>query len=198
MRATGQQRGASLLEVLVALFVVSLGLLGIASLFARGQLMADESLQRFQALSIAHEMVERLSSNRQQAADLSGSDYVTATPASTTLGSTAPSGFVNCATSTCTSAQVAIYDLTNFHNALTGAQKQSGGNSVNSLSVPRGCVEFLGTAGSNNDPPRFRISVTWQGRQAAATLPNTVSTCASSIYNNEALRRIVSLEVQVL
>lgn len=198
MSCMTKQRGASLLEVLVALLVVSLGLLGIASLFARSQLMADESHQRFLALSIAHEMVERLSANREQAVDLSGSDYVTATPASTTLGSTAPSGFVNCASSTCNSAQVAIFDLTNFHNALVGAQKQSGGSSVNTLSVPRGCVEFLGTAGSNDNPPRFRISVTWQGRQAGVALPNTVSTCASSIYNDETLRRIVSLEVQVL
>jgi hypothetical protein len=95
---------------------------------------------------------------------------------------------------------MAAMDLTAFHDGIVGAQKTQAGTKISPLTGARGCVEFLGTAGDVSDPPRYRISVAWQGRQASALTANA-STCASEHYpdaEKQKLRRVISLEVQVL
>ena len=59
-----QQRGVSLLEVLVSLLILVLGLLGMIGLQARAQVGTFESYQRGQALIIAQDMADRLMINR--------------------------------------------------------------------------------------------------------------------------------------
>lgn len=57
------QSGLSLIEVLVALVLLSIGLLGLAGLQASGMRVGQSSMQRSQAAQLAHDMVERMRAN---------------------------------------------------------------------------------------------------------------------------------------
>lgn len=183
-----RQSGVLMIEVLITILVTTLGLLGIAALFARSQQMGDEAYQRYQALDIAHQLAEVLSVNRPESLLNAASNYVVITAASLP-GDPAFS---------VPDASVASLDLLGFHNALIGAQKTQGGLNVAALVAARGCVDFLGTVGSPTDPPRYRVSVAWQGREGSAATVAGVSACGTGLYSAENLRRVVSLEVQVL
>lgn len=80
---TKQCCGASLLEVLIALVVVSIGLLGMASLQLSAMKDNQVALEHTQASSLAYEALDLMRASRQQA--LSGSYDLP-------LGISAPSG----------------------------------------------------------------------------------------------------------
>ena len=63
-RFSRRQRGISLIEVLITLFVLLVGLLGVAALSLASQRASMESLQRHQALMLLNDMVSRINANR--------------------------------------------------------------------------------------------------------------------------------------
>lgn len=77
----GRHAGISLLEVLVAILVLSLGLLGLGSLQATGLRMNHSAYLRSLAAQSAQDMADRLRANRQAA--LAGSYNIT-------IGASAP------------------------------------------------------------------------------------------------------------
>ena len=182
-RKMGRESGMLMIEVLVTILIVSIGLLGIGATFVRSQLVSDEAYQRSQATAIAHALSEQLSTNRTEAAKVENSAYVTGITGSLVAGDSGFSRASACAT--CTSVQMAANDLTTFHDAIVGAQKMQGATKVSALIGARGCVEFLGTpfgaAVDVTNPPRYRISVVWQGRQASAE-SSSASLCGNGLY----------------
>ena len=58
-----RQAGLSLVEVLVAVVLLSIGLLGLAGLQASGMRVGQSSIHRSQAAQLAHDMIERLRAN---------------------------------------------------------------------------------------------------------------------------------------
>lgn len=63
-RAAGRQSGFTLVEVLVALIVLAIGLLGLAQLQARGLKFNQDAYVRSQATTLAYEIIDRMRSNR--------------------------------------------------------------------------------------------------------------------------------------
>jgi type IV pilus assembly protein PilV len=63
----GPQRGVTLLEVLVTLLVTSIGLLGLAGLQLTSMQGTNSAAQRFEASTLAYDILERMRSNRPQA-----------------------------------------------------------------------------------------------------------------------------------
>ena len=61
---TDRQGGVGLIEVLISLLILSIGLLGMAALQARGLTMTTEALQRTQATILANDIIERARANR--------------------------------------------------------------------------------------------------------------------------------------
>ena len=96
-----RQRGVTMLEVLIAIFILTLGLLGAAGIQSQMQIAEVEAYQRAQAIVILRDMVDRVNANRKNAAS-----YVTSTP----LGSSAQ----DCSAVTA----VAAKDLCEWNNAL--------------------------------------------------------------------------------
>jgi type IV pilus assembly protein PilV len=64
-----RQRGVSLVEVLVASVVLSIGLLGLAGLQAGGLKVGQSSIYRSQAAQLAYDLIERMRVNAGHAAD---------------------------------------------------------------------------------------------------------------------------------
>jgi type IV pilus assembly protein PilV len=107
----GTQRveaGFTLVEVLVALVILAVGMLGIASLLLNSLQGSRTALVRTQAVSLAADVVERIRANRS-----AGTVYdttVTATPALVATCETAGQ--------TCTPADMARNDLKRWQTAI--------------------------------------------------------------------------------
>ncbi|NQD91987.1 type IV pilus modification protein PilV [Pseudomonas sp. CrR25] len=77
LRAIAQERGFSLIEVLIALLVLAIGLLGMASLMLTSMKSNQSAYQRSQANWLAYDIAERMRLNRDLATS-SGSYVITA------------------------------------------------------------------------------------------------------------------------
>jgi len=65
--ALSLERGVGLIEVLVAIIVLSIGLLGLAGLQASGMRVGQSSIHRSQAAQLAYDMVDRIRVNAPHA-----------------------------------------------------------------------------------------------------------------------------------
>ncbi len=166
-----RQRGVSLLEVLITLLVLSVGMLGMAALQARGQQAEMESYQRSQALILLEDMANRMNSNRKFR-----DCYNLATYVGTSSTYTASA----CDTRSDT-------DIAAWQTLLQGAAEQLDGADVGAMLGARGCIVRL----ANN---LFEITVAWQG--LTATLAPPTNTCAQNLYGDETLRRVVTRTVR--
>ena len=196
-------RGFTLIEVLVTLVILTFGLLGIAGLMAKGQRASFEAFQRQQAISIATDMAERLRANRHQTAA-----YVAAAPLTTPLGQGSQykdllaASITDCGTYTCTTAQLAAYDIALWDGILVGYSEAqvTGGAKVGGIVNARGCIDVkASTPGAcPGQPPTstLRVSVAWQGNED--TTAPTTSTCGQGTYPSETKRRVAVLDLMVL
>jgi type IV pilus assembly protein PilV len=105
--------GFSLLEVLIALLILAVGLLGMASLMLHSMKSNQSSYQRTQASLLAYDMAERLRLN--PAIATAGNNYVIASTAN-------PGSAVTCPSGTCTAAQSSAVDVYEWSKAINDQQ----------------------------------------------------------------------------
>lgn len=110
------ERGISLLESLVSLFILALGVLGLLSVQLRTMTETQSSSNRIVAARLADDLFERMKTNP------SG---WTAVGQYAVAWGTAPTAAINCATAACNSAQKAAWDLVQW-KALVAATIPSG------------------------------------------------------------------------
>lgn len=149
-----KQQGLNLLEVLVATFLISLGLLGMAGLQVKSFRATHNSYQMQQATQLAHELLERMRSNR--AAVLAGGYTVNAvagTYCATPLA-------VSCQNNTCSSTQMAVDDL---HRVMCG---YGTGNGVNGALL-NGQLAVACPDPSGECEKGIRLSLQWNERNGA-------------------------------
>jgi type IV pilus assembly protein PilV len=168
-------RGATMIEVLVAIVIVIIGLLGIAGLQAKAGQVEVESYQRAQAVEILQDMVDRISANRKNSMSY----------ADGTVWGTGQNEIV------CVGKTGADLDLCEWNNSLLGASESVSGLSVGAMIGARGCIDNV-----NPVMPRvFQVSVVWQGT-VATKAPGTA--CGQGLYGgNDALRRAVVATVVI-
>ena len=144
-------QGFSLIEVLVAVIVVSVGLLGVAKLHAISKRTNLEAVQLTHAAVLAQDLLERMRSN-----PLSLAVYTSDGAGRTITGAPAAPG-TNCGAVVCTDVQVAAYDLAVWWQTVSGAAEQSGGNSVGGLVAPTACI-----TGASGGSGRYRVALAWR------------------------------------
>jgi type IV pilus assembly protein PilV len=156
-------RGVTMIEVLIAIFVLTVGMLGAASLQFRMQTAEREAYQRTQAIVLLQDMVARINANRKNAAD-----YATAAPLGTG------------ATPDCSApATLAEQDQCAWHTALLGASEKSGAAQLGAMTGARGCVEVpVATM-----PRRVVVSVAWQGM--SPTIVPGATGCGQGDYGSD-------------
>jgi type IV pilus assembly protein PilV len=182
-RVAGKQAGFLMIEVLITMFILLIGLLGVVGLQARAQQAENESYQRSQALVLLRDMADRMNANRNNVAS-----YVTGSPLGTgaTLDCTAPSATVD-------------VDKCAWNLALLGAAETSGGacdsatpqNCVGAMINARGCISQLDATNKI-----YLIQVVWQGLSPTDAPPSSVD-CGKDDYGAEELRRAVTTVVQI-
>jgi len=119
-RRPGHQLGFSLLEVLIALLVLSIGLLGIAGLQSVSLRFNHQSYERSQATVLISEMFEKIIANPQAARNGTFDNVPAGTLSS---GYTA---FGSCPTA-CNVTELAIYDINQWKLSLEDPKKLAQG-----------------------------------------------------------------------
>jgi len=162
IRGAGQ-RGVTMIEVLIAIFILTVGMLGAASLQYQMQTAEREAYQRTQAIVLLQDMVARINANRKSAAD-----YATAAPLGegSTMDCTAP-------------ATLVARDQCAWNAALQGASEKSGATQLGAMTGARGCVESV----SATMPRQILVSVTWQG--LAPTVAPGATSCGQGQYGSD-------------
>ena len=161
------QTGLGLVEVMVALFVLAVGLLGMAALQIKAQQAEMESYQRIQALILLEDISNRVSANKVFRAEYDLDSYLG-------VGATVSLSGKN--------ASVAG-DLAAWDSLLKGAAEVLDGNQIGAMVGARGCIEV------SDDANEIIVSVAWQG--FVETLA-PADLCAQNLYGNDGLRRVVS------
>ncbi len=138
--------GFSLLEVLIALLVLSIGLLGLAALQTVGLKFNTQSYQRTQAVLNAYDIIDRIRANpggmtsgRYDAVDLNA--------AAPTLP--------DCQTTTCNATTMADYDIAQWKASVAGLLSQGKGAVCRGTLNPAldTCTAAAGT--------RFQVGIEW-------------------------------------
>ncbi len=111
-----KKTGFTLIEVLIAMLIMSLGLLGLAALQAIGLRNNQSAYHRSQATQLAYDMADRIRANVAEANNGAASTYITQDPASATEQA-------NCATVSgmCTPVNIAENDLYLWNAAISNS-----------------------------------------------------------------------------
>ncbi len=180
------QSGFSLIEVLVALSITLIGVLGLSGLIVRSNQAEMESFQRVQALILLQDMVDRLNANRQVAACFSNG--ATGNVLGTATSGVSPS--LSCTLGTAQQNAQVTADLVAWNKLLLGSAEVAGTAKIGAMIGARGCI--VQTDATNNI---YVISVAWQGLAPTSAPGNT---CGQNQYgNNDQLRRVVTATVRI-
>lgn len=144
-------QGMTFIEVLVALFLLIVGVLGAMAMQATVKKSSFDAMQRSLASALAQDMIERMRSNDPNSL---------ATYARTDYGDTldaVPANRCNTLAAPCNAAQLATNDMYEWELALIGADVVQGTKNRGGLIGARGCVSHANNA--------IQVVVSWQGRQ---------------------------------
>ena len=153
----GKQSGITMIEVLVAVLILAIGLLGVAGLQSISLKNTADVFFEQQAMSSAQDLTNRIMANQDAA---SSGDYADAPPTA------APS--TDCSSTACSSAEMAAWDLWQWNDALT--------NGFGSPPSAAASVTW------DSAKEAYEIAITWDANGAGSSY--TAPTCSST--NNAA------------
>ena len=181
-------RGFSLIELLVAVVIFSVGMLAVAGLQTVSKRANFEGLQRATATQIANGLLEDMRTNGDAlatyvaAADLGGSVLGTE-PAPTCKGA-----------SVCNSVQKAAHDLWFWESVLDGDQVVNVNGSVGGIVSPTICIN--GPAGASAGV--YTVTIAWYGTVAMTDSGASLCGAASGKYDsNDQNRRLVQIPTYI-
>lgn len=148
-RSPQQARGVSLVEALVALVVLSVGMLGIAGLYVESVRNGRTALLRTQAVSLVADMGDRIRANANGADAYDSAAYGGAA-AEHDCSPTPDSAGGNCSV-----AELAEDDIARWQAAIAATLPAFEDRAAN------GVIEYVPRANAR-EPDRYRVTVNWQ------------------------------------
>ena len=165
-KACTSQQGYTLIEVLVALLIVSIGLLGMAALQVTALKQNQNAYERSQAFLAAYDIVDRMRAN---GTGFDAGDYF----GNTDSFDDSDGADTSCEGSVCSASQMASYDLNNWKMTIQN-ELPAGGGCVNRIaeSRPAFTVDELSDlstecSGSNNTDLPVTIYLWWNNSRYA-------------------------------
>lgn len=143
-----RQRGVSIVEALVALVVLSIGLLGIAGLFVESLRSSRTALLRTQAVNLASDIADRIRANASARDAYDTATYGGAPAAQNCAPAAGEAG------SNCTIEELAEDDLASWQDAVAFA--------LPALAEPANAAVVEVERGAAGRPDRYLITVAWQ------------------------------------
>ncbi|MCL1056979.1 type IV pilus modification protein PilV [Shewanella gelidimarina] len=179
-----QQKGLSLIEVMVSLVILVVGLIGIFNLHIIAKRGSFESFQQTQAAYLANDIVNRMKLNKAQ---LPG--YAGTYEGKLTLPSAVCDVAVN-VNIVCSNGESLAWDLYQWEQNINGASEQLRNKNVGGLDSPTACISVTGNA--------VMVVMTWRGisetSDGAAKQNSFVKGCGSS----DKRRRIFIVETVII
>lgn len=189
MQRHNDQTGFSLLEMLIALIIFSVGLLSVAGLQTVSKQSNYESVQRTIAAQVATGLLEDVRTN--------GSGVATYLAAGELGGgSRGAQPAVNCTVGNeCTPTQKATFDLWYWEQALDGTMETTGGGaSAGGLVLPTLCL----TGPAGGVAGIYLVTIVWRGSASLASQVNFLCGAASGNYGAQSeFRRIVQIPTYI-
>jgi type IV pilus assembly protein PilV len=183
-----RQTGFSLIEMLVALVIFSVGLLSIAGLQTVSKQANFESLQRTSASQIAYGLLEDMRLN---------ADAVDVYVGAGELGGGSRGGepAPNCAgIAVCNAAQKATHDLWFWEQVLDGNLEMNGNAGSGGLVLPTLCV--TGPAGGGAGI--YTVTVAWRGTASLTNAnPNSCGEASGDYGADSEFRRIMQIPTYI-
>jgi type IV pilus assembly protein PilV len=171
-RARPTHAGFSLLEVMVAVLVLSVGLLSLGALQLSTKRANFEATQRAIAVGLAQAIIERMRANAGQLGA-----YTNAGAGLTMTGTVVDPK--DCSAG-CDESQIAQLDLIEWRRSLAGVAEQSAGASAGGLTLSTACI-----TGPNGGSGEYTVAIAWRG---LTRLSNpAVNACGegSGLYDHE-------------
>lgn len=159
-------KGSSMIEVLVALMILSFGALGAAGMQVTSKKASHDAQQRFTATYLANGIIEKMRNNPTSLAVYAGADVGG--------GSIAAEPAINCSTvNACASAQLAFYDRWLWEQEIDGAAVKIGNDNTGGLVQPTGCI--------THNTGQIRVVISWWGSEKTSDAGvNGVNACGSA------------------
>jgi type IV pilus assembly protein PilV len=183
-----KQRGFSLLELLIALVVFSVGLLAMAGLQSVSKQANFEAIQRTTAAQVASGLLEDIRTN----GDAIDSYTVAGEMGDSSRGNEpAP----NCrGANECNAAQKAAHDLWFWEQAIDGTLEDRGGVAAGGLVLPTMCINGPAAGGAG----MYEVVIVWRGGAELTNAANTACGTLTGNYgaNNE-FRRILRVSTYI-
>lgn len=197
-------RGFTLIEILVALIILAVGLLGLAALQLRANQAEMESYQRSQALLLANDIASRIRANSSGNVT---NCYNISTDGTPFLGTGNTTTF-NCIDWGVTETMdIADADLVQWQNLLLGANETLAGNNVGAMVGTRGCLSY------DTASRTVTVVLAWQGMTQSMDLDsngngipdcrdpgNITCSCANGAYldpDGNDFKRWISIPVEI-
>ncbi len=183
------QSGFTLIETLVAAFILAVGIMGIVSLLSLSKVSQHASIQRVRAVVLADDILERI---RRNPAGMSVYNVGLSAPLGDASRGTEP--VPNCHSATCTPAELATHDLWAWERLLDGTSAivtDSGASTVGVRNV-RACIDFTADVGRQNTGI-VDVVIQWQGLQETADAVISGGTLCGGATDSDATRRQVIL-----
>ena len=185
---TMRQKGFSLLELLVALVVFSIGLLAVAGLQTVSKQANFEGLQRTTATQIVHGLLEDMRMN---------GDAINVYRTAGELGNGSRGGepVPNCqGAAECNAVQKATHDLWFWEQVIDGNMETSGATGTGGLILPTLCINGPAVGG----PGIYRVTIVWRGTASITNASNNACGAGSGNYgDNLEFRRIIQVPTYI-
>jgi type IV pilus assembly protein PilV len=160
-----REAGFTLIEVLIAFLVLSVGLAGVVSLQVMTKASQHQATQRMRAVSLAGQMLDMIRRNPSGMSVYDDRFGANGVGGGTIDAEPTP----DCINAACTAAQLAARDLWEWERALDGTlvATDDDGNSGAGLIEPHGCIVFTPDVGKTNSGT-VDVILQWRGLQEAS------------------------------
>lgn len=181
---SNRQRGFTLIESLIALLVISVGLLSVAGLQLLSKRSNYDAAQRTTAAHLAYDLLERMRNNP--------AGLINYIPAGTLGGNVLGDGpAVMCTNSgvSCDPEELAAFDLWQWEDLLDGALETAGGEAAGGLVSPTACITGPGFGGNGV----YTVAIAWRGLTDSAN-PGDVDDCGEGLArygDDDSYRRVL-------
>jgi len=179
-------RGYSMLEILIAAVVFSVGAIGATGMQILAAQSNSEALQRTQAVYLATDIMERITNNPAvlDSYDASNDNKWTIVGGASIETEPLPP----CDTADCTTEQKAAHDLWVWERAIDGhGVTREDVGLIGGLQNPTGCIRHTGNG-------RVELAIAWHGRQSISNASTAAGCTVVDRYgSNSEFRRTLHL-----